>query len=638
VSVLPKYVFAVGAVGLAALSLSPAASAQDVSVPKEEYREPAKQYSPYVEDRYPQNVYFGDTHLHTSWSADAGMAGATLGPETAYRVARGEVVESQTGQTFKLIRPLDFVVVADHAENLAIADYLNRGDPLVLKSEAGRRWRDYFQSGKGLDAAYEWSAANARGEDLIKSPEMVSRVWESVIKNAERYNEPGVFTTFIGYEWTSGPGSNNLHRNVIFRDGADRTRMVVPFSALDSDDPEDLWAYMKTYEERTGGRVLAIPHNGNLSNGMMFMLETFKGKAFDAGYAQTRSRYEPVVEVTQPKGTGEAHPFLSPDDAFANFEIMDASNLTGTEPKKPEMLKFEYAREALKLGLVEEARLGANPFKFGMIGSTDSHNAIPSTREENWFGKIYFVEPSEHRKDGLFIESSVDPKYSIRDVDLGASGLAAAWATENTREAIWDAFARKEVFATTGTRLRVRVFAGWDFAEDEVSRPDFARQGYARGVPMGGDLTLGAEAPADTTPKFMVRALRDPDGANLDRIQIIKGWLDADGKPQEKIYDIACAGREIVSASCEGDVGSTVNVKDASYTNTIGRAVLGAYWADPDFDPTQRAFYYVRVLEIPTPRWTAYDAKFYNIEMPKGTPMIVQDRAYTSPIWYTPQG
>jgi hypothetical protein len=616
------------------LALLPlAAAAQDISITEENYAPKPRDYSPYVDDHFPQNVYFGDTHLHTSWSADAGMAGATAGPDVAYRAARGEEVESQTGQRFKLIRPLDFVVVADHAENIGVADYLNRGDPLVLESEAGRRWRDYFEAGEGIDAAYEWSAANARGEDVIDSPEMNSRVWESVIANAERYNEPGVFTAFIGYEWTSGPGSNNLHRNVIFRDGPDRTRRVVPFSAFDSDDPEDLWAYLRGYEEDTGGRVLAIPHNGNLSNGLMFMLETFAGEPFDEDYARTRARYEPVVEVTQPKGTSEAHPFLSPDDAFAEFELMDAGNLTGTVAKENEMLRTEYAREALKLGLGEEARIGVNPYKFGMIGSTDSHNAIPSTREENWFGKIHFVEPSEHRKDGVFIESSVDPSLSLYDVDLGASGLAAVWATENTREAIWDAFARREVFATTGSRIRVRVFGGWDFAEDEVSRPDFARAGYARGVPMGGDLRPGPEGAA---PNFMIRALRDPDGANLDRIQIIKGWLDASGETHERIWDVACADREIVDGACDGEVGNTVELANASWTNTIGRAVLGAYWTDPEFDPAQKAFYYVRVLEIPKPRWTAYDAKFFNIEMPEGTPMTVQDRAYTSPIWFTP--
>jgi hypothetical protein len=609
--------------------------AQEFTLHEDDYPEQKEKYSPYVDQHFPQNVYFGDTHLHTSWSADAGLAGATLGPEFAYRVARGEAVTSQTGLPFKLIRPLDFVVVADHSENLGIYDYLERGDPILKASENGRKWLEYFQAGEGIKAAYEWSAFNAEGKDPIDSSEMQSQVWERVIANAEKYNEPGVFTAFIGYEWTSGPGSNNLHRNVIFRDGGERAQQVVPFSAFNSDDPEDLWSYLDTYEETTGGRVLAIPHNGNLSNGMMFMLETFAGKRFNRDYAERRQRFERVVEVTQPKGTGEAHPLLSPDDEFADFELMDKSNLTGTVAKTPEMIKTEYAREALKLGLAEEARLGVNPFKFGMIGSTDSHNAIPSTREENWFGKIHFVEPSPHRRDGYFIESSVDPSYSIRDIDLGASGLAAVWATENTREAIWDAFARREVFATTGTRLRVRLFAGWDFEEAEVQRPDFAEQGYTRGVPMGGDLRRGPEGAA---PTFMVRALRDPDGANLDRIQIIKGWLDEDGDTQERIYDVAVSGGRSIGPDgrCREPVGNTVDVANATYTNDIGAAVLAAYWRDPDFDPDHRAFYYVRVIEIPTPRWTAYDAKYFDIDMPEGTAMEVTDRAYTSPIWYTP--
>ena len=609
--------------------------AQEFTIHEDDYPESEDKYSPYVDQYFPQNVYFGDTHLHTSWSADAGLAGATLGPEFAYRVARGEAVTSQTGLPFKLIRPLDFVVVADHSENMGIYDYLERSDPILKSSENGRKWLEYFQAGEGIKAAYEWSAFNAEGKDPIDSPEMQSQVWERVIANAEKYNEPGVFTAFIGYEWTSGPGSNNLHRNVIFRDDGDRARQVVPLSAMDSDDPEDLWSYLDAYEKKTGGRVLAIPHNGNLSNGMMFMLETFAGKRFNRDYAERRQRFERVVEVTQPKGTGEAHPLLSPDDEFADFELMDKSNLTGTVAKTPEMIKTEYAREALKLGLAEEARLGVNPFKFGMIGSTDSHNAIPSTREENWFGKIHFVEPSPHRRDGYFIESSVDPSYSIRDIDLGASGLAAVWATDNTREAIWDAFSRREVFATTGTRLRVRVFAGWDFEAAEVKRPDFAEQGYARGVPMGGDLRKG---PGGAAPTFMVRALRDPDGANLDRIQIIKGWLDDDGDTKERIYDVAVSGGRSIGPDgrCQEPVGNTVDVANATYTNDIGAAVLSAHWKDPDFDPDQRAFYYVRVIEIPTPRWTAYDAKYFGIDMPEGTAMEVTDRAYTSPIWYTP--
>lgn len=623
--------FAVAA--LVCLIAPPAFSQGDNHVSEDEYEVPKVPYSPYANDYYPQNAYFGDTHLHTAWSADAGMAGATLGPEEAYKVSRGEKIQSQAGGPIKLLRPLDFVVVADHAENLGLSDYLQRGDPLVRQSETGRRWADMMKEGNGYDAFIEWVDGNGRSEDKIDSPEMMASVWEQVIQNAERYYEPGVFTTFIGFEWTSGPGGNNLHRNVIFRDGRERTRQVLPFSTYDSDNPEDLWAYMKDYEARSGGRALAIPHNGNLSNGMMFMLETFDGEPFDSDYATTRAMYEPLVEVTQPKGTGEAHPLLSPDDAFADFEIIDASNLSGSEAKKPEMLRTEYAREALKLGLAEEERIGVNPYKFGMIGSTDAHNAIPSTREENWFGKAYIVEPTPHRRDGVLIESQVDPSLSIYDIDLGASGLAAVWATENTREAIWDAMKRREVFATTGTRLRVRVFGGWDFSEDTVLRPDFAREGYARGVPMGGDLL---ERPDGGTPKFMVRALRDPDGANLDRIQIVKGWLDAGGETQEKIWDVACAGREIVEDACDGDVGNTVDIADASWTNSIGEAALGGFWEDPEFDPAQKAFYYVRAIEIPTPRWTAYDAKFFGIDMPDGTPMTVQDRAFTSPIWYTP--
>jgi hypothetical protein len=342
-----------------------------------------------------------------------------------------------------------------------------------------------------------------------------------------------------------------------------------------------------------------------------------------------------VVEVTQPKGTSEAHPFLSPDDNFAEFELIDKGNLSGSQAKTNEMLKFEYAREALKRGLAFEDSLGANPFKFGMIGSTDAHGGLASTEEENWWGKANVVEPSPERYKDVLIKSLVDDKLSIQAIDLGASGLAAVWARENTRESIWDAFKRREVYGTTGGRMLVRVFAGWDFKPDEVDLPDFAEQGYDRGVPMGGDLSA---APAGTAPKFLIRALRDADGANLDRIQIEKGWLDAEGKTHERIYDVACAGRTVTDeGACEKPVGSSVNIENATYTNTIGAPLLTAYWEDPNFDPSQRAFYYVRVIEIPKPRWTAYDQKFYDIKMPEGTKLTVQDRAYTSPIWYTPQ-
>jgi len=617
---------------IAGLSLTVPLFAQDVAPERDKYDAPKKEYSPYVGDHFPTNVYFGDTHLHTSWSSDIGMAGATLGPDVAYRVSRGETVTSQLGWQVKLIRPLDFVVVADHAENLGLADFISRSDPILLANPTGKRWHDMVKAGDGYDAFLEWLRGDDR--DQINEPKMVQTVWARVVENADKYYVPGVFTTFTGFEWTSMPGGNNLHRVVIFRDGADKTSQVLPFSQYDSHDAEDLWDYMDRYQENTGGRALAAAHNGNLSNGLMFDTKTYTGKPLSRAYAEKRMSFEPIYEVTQQKGDGEAHPLLSPDDEFADFETLAKGNLSGKAAKTPDMLPKEYARSALKEGLRLEKELGANPFKFGMIGSTDNHTALPTTREENNFSKAPFVEPNAERAFHALVKGD-KPELSILVADVGASGLAAVWARENTREAIWDAMARKEVYATTGTRLLVRVFGGWDFEADEVHRPDFARAGYRRGVPMGGDLTDG---PRGKAPSFMVRAVRDPDGANLDRIQVIKGWLDSEGEIHERIYDVAVSdGRKIGNdGRCKTPVGNTVDVADASYTNTVGDPFLAAHWTDPNFDPKLRAFYYVRVIEIPTPRWTAYDAKFFNVEMPEGTAMQLQDRAYTSPIWYTP--
>jgi hypothetical protein len=610
-----------------------AALAQDLVPAQDEYQAPKREYSPYPDDHFPNRVLFGDTHLHTAWSTDAGMIGGTLGPDVAYRISRGETVTSHLGWRVKLIRPLDFLVVADHAENLGLADFIERSDPIILGNETGKKWHDMVKAGNGYDAFIEWLRAGET--DLIKEPGMAESVWSRVVENAEKYNQPGVFTAFIGYEWTSHPGGNNMHRVVVFRDGADKAGQVLPFSQYDSVDPEDLWATLADYEATTGGRVLAIPHNGNLSNGLMFDPEkTYSGGLITKSYVDTRIRFERLVEVTQQKGDGETHPLLSPDDAFADFETLDAANLNGTVAKTPDMLPKEYAREALKQGLRLEKEVGTNPYKFGMVGSSDNHTALPTTREENNFSKASFVEPSAERYEHPLIVAP-DPKNSINLKDVGAAGLAAVWARENTRESIWDAMARKETYATTGTRMRVRVFGGWDFAAEEVTRPDFARSGYARGVPMGGDLTA---APEGRTPRFMIRALRDPDGANLDRIQIIKGWMDVKGKLHERVYDVAVSdGREINAEGVATEpVGDTVNVEDASYTNAIGDALLMGYWVDSDFDPAERAFYYVRVLEIPTPRWPAYDAKFFGIDMPDDVRMKLQERAYTSPIWYTP--
>jgi hypothetical protein len=359
------------------------------------------------------------------------------------------------------------------------------------------------------------------------------------------------------------------------------------------------------------------------------------GKPISKEYAAKRALWEPLMEVVQMKGDSEAHPFLSTDDEFADFETWDFGNAgSPTTAKKDSMLQFEYARSALKWGLKHEQKLGVNPFKFGMVGGTDTHVSLSATREENYFGKLPNLLPGPKRTEEAMVMKS-DGTAACFSWQTSAAGLTGVWARENTRESLFNAMARKEVYATTGTRIRVRVFAGWDFQPDEVERPDFAKQGYARGVPMGSDLP---PAPDGDAPTFMVRAMRDPDGANLDRVQVIKGSVDAKGNMQERIFDVAVSdGRQIgEDGRCKEQVVSTVDIKNATYGNSIGDALLMAHWEDPDFDPEERAFYYVRVIEIPTPRWTAYDAARFGIKMPDEIPMTVQDRAYTSPIWYTP--
>lgn len=592
-------------------------------------------YSPFVDRHVPDTVLWGDTHLHSSYSFDAGFFGNTLPPEDAYRFARGEEVTSSTGQRVKLIRPLDFLVVADHAEYFGMSDLMAKGDPVLKEDPVTDRWYKMRQGTQeeSMQAFYEGVESVSTAKNLVKNPAMQRTAWDKTLEFAEQYNDPGKFTSLIGWEWSALPNGNNLHRVVILRDGANRAEQVIPFSAFDSQDPEDLWAFLQRYEEKTGGRALAIAHNGNWGTGLMFGLEKIEGGKIDAPYAETRSRWEPVYEVTQIKGDGETHPFLSPNDEFADFGTWDKGDIGGRNVITKEMLPGQYARSALRRGLQQEAKLGVNPFKFGMIGSTDAHTSLATTREDNSFGKNPPSEPAASRWNHVFMKGEKEGTTYYNWETL-ASGLAAVWARENTRESIWDAFKRKEVYATTGSRMTVRVFGGWDFSADEVERPDFADRGYAGGVPMGGDLTA---APEGKAPTFLIRALRDPDNANLDRIQIIKGWLKDNGETEERIYDVACSdGRSIVDRRCERPVGSTVNVAEASYTNTIGDPLLTGYWKDPDFSPDQRAFYYVRVLEIPKPSWLAYDAKRYGVEMSDEVPMIVQDRAYTSPIWYSP--
>jgi hypothetical protein len=594
-------------------------------------------YSPYVDRVIPRQVFFGDTHHHSSYSVDSGMFGNTLGPDQSFRFARGEEVVSSSGIRAKLIRPLDFLVVSDHAEYLGLSKLLAEADPELLATEAGAEW--YANLQEGGEAAWLAAVGMMRdfteGNERVKNPELKRSIWDNVVDIASDFNQPGVFTAFNGYEWSSAPYGNNLHRVVVFRDGPEKVKQVLPFSAFDSLEPEGLWEYMADYESKTGGQVLAIPHNPNISNGAMFAETKSNGQPVDRAYAQMRARWEPLLEVTQMKGDSEAHPLLSPEDEFADYETWDFGNAAApTVPKTDSMLQHEYARPTLKAGLRFEQELGVNPFKLGMIGSTDNHVSLSTTREENFFGKLPSLEPRPDRINDAFIKNA-DGTPAALSWESPASGLAAVWARENTRESLFDSMVRKEVYATTGTRITVRVFAGWDFEASEVRRPDFADRGYARGVPMGGDLSA---APKGTAPTFMIRALRDPDGANLDRIQVIKGWLDGNGDTQERIYDVAVSdGRKIgKDGRCTAAVGSTVDIARATYDNSIGDAMQTAYWADPDFDPDERAFYYVRVIEIPTPRWTAYDARRFGTEMPPEVRMTVQDRAYTSPVWYTP--
>ena len=598
-------------------------------------------YSPYAGRNFPTQPFFGDTHLHTAFSMDSGAFGARLTPRDAYRFARGEEVTSSTGQPVKLSRPLDFLVVADHSDGFGFFPQLMGGDPELLATPQGRKWYDQIKGGQGAEAAMDIivSFSNNKMPKGFPFPgtHAYRSAWQEVINAAEGYNNPGRFTAFIGYEWTSNTAGNNLHRNIIFRGNGAQASLVEPYTTLKpfgSDNPEDLWKWMEATQEKTGSEVLAIAHNGNLSNGLMFpMIEAF-GKNIDRNYAETRAKWEPLYEITQTKGTGEAHPYLSPNDEFANFEIWDKGNLDGSVAKNKDMLEYEYARSALKNGLMLEAKLGINPYKFGLIGSSDAHTGLAAMEEDNFFGKTTPQEPSAERMTKTFFKN---PKtgVTIMDWEVSASGYAAVWATENTREAIFDAMKRRETYATTGPRMAVRLFGGWDFEPSDANNRMPAAIGYAKGVPMGGDLS---SAPKGKSPTFIAAALKDAIGANLDRIQIIKGWVDKDGKTQERIYDVAVSGgRKIESdGRCKTTVGSTVDVENATWTNTIGAPELISVWKDPDFDPALRAYYYVRVLEIPTPRWTAYDAKRFGTKPLPGTTMTLQERAYTSPIWYTP--
>ena len=601
-------------------------------------------YSPNADLAYPDLLLFGETHLHSALSADAGGGGTSLMPADVYRFARGEQVTSNTGQQAKLGRPYDFIALTEHTDGMGSITDILRGAPNIMADEQGRKYHEEFNAGgeRARQASYDLIKQFSQG---TLSPALnyqpgnpgYTRTWETLVHTAEDFNEPHRFTTLIAYEWTSLIAGNNLHRNVIFRDGPERTLQMEPMTMTPpygSPNPRDLWKWLQNYEDKTGGKVLAIPHNGNLSNGIMFPLQDdfADGAPFDQSYAETRQKWERLVEVGQTKGDSETHPNLSPDDEFADYESWDWANLDLTQKKTPEMMAGEYTRSALKRGLSFQKQLGVNPYKMGFVGGSDIHTGLTTADDNNFFGAFAWMEPDPGRAT-MVAKKNDDLGISYKGWQYATPGPTAVWAHANTREAIFDAMQRRETYATTGPRIRVRFFGGYGFDDSDIKQRDIASVGYAKGVPMGGDLP----AADGESPSFIIAALRDPDGANLDRVQVIKGWLDDNGVSQEKVYDVAWSGDRKFSGDGKlPPVGDTVDLSVPTWTNTIGAPELSVHWQDPDFDASTMAFYYVRVLEIPTPRWTAYDQVRYGLDLPDEIRLKTQERAYTSPIWYSP--
>ncbi len=607
----------------------------------------------------PTRVFFGDTHVHTSYSFDAYLLrNQTADPDTAYRYAKGlPVIHPYHRARLQIETPLDFLVVADHAEYMGLMRAIRTGTAQHEKLgpiDSIKRWIAIYLLNRAIDNPEKGVAffdsliakpAKNPGGNPLEDPNYKAPgggqgsifgdttatetiAWHEIIAAAERHNEPGRFTTLMGWEWSSIPTGANLHRVVFTPDGADKARQFLPFGCDQSEYPEDLWQWLSDTEARTGTRFVAIPHNSNISKGYMFAETTLRGKPITADYARTRLSWEPVVEVTQVKGDSETYPTLSPDDEFADFESYKSYIEQESDRNRYVAAAADFIRPALKRGLALEEQIGVNPYKFGLIGSTDTHSGISSFEENNFSGKIPVFSTPETMRRVPHDANRSNGWY------MSASGLAAVWAMANTREEIYAAFKRREVYATTGPRMKVRFFGGWDFGANDVDAENLAVIGYAKGVPMGGDLmrSTGGEA-----PRFLIRAVKDPKGANLDRVQMIKGWIDSSGQPREQVFNVAwSAGRKLDAEGRLPAVGNTVDLTVPSYKNSIGAPELSTLWIDPTFKPDQRAFYYVRVLQIPTPRHSTYDAVALQIPPPEEGPAIIQDRAYTSPIWYTP--
>jgi hypothetical protein len=574
-----------------------------------------------------RNVFWGDLHIHTSFSYDAYTFGVRATPDDAYAYAKGDTILHGIGYPIRASRPLDFAAVTDHAEYLGVPRSRGEADPDPPASlrevlETGSRVRITWNFVKR--ALLEMGSGETRDEVFGGDYADVSlAAWREIVAAAERHDQPGRFTAFIAYEWSSMPGDNNLHRNVVYRSSR---APDYPYSSLDSEDPEDLWRALES-QRGVGMEAIAIPHNGNVSNGLMYDRVTLDGSPMSPGYAEARMKNEPISEILQVKGQSETHPILSSEDEFADFEILDQLLSASGGRSEP---RGSYARYALRTGLELSAAGGFNPYRFGVIGSSDSHNASSSVEEDNYHGKLPLVDGTVGVRLG---ESLLLPKSQNRGLRWSAQGLAAVWAEENTRAALFDAMRRKETYATSGPRITVRFFGGWGFEPELATAPDFVARAYAQGVPMGGSLVPVQGAGA---PRFAVAALKDPLGANLDRVQIVKGWIDAGGASHERIYDVAASGGRVPDADHRvTPVGNTVDVERARYDNSIGAAELSIVWRDPDFDPSREAFYYARVLEIPTPRWSTFDARAMGVPAPE--PATLQERAITSAIWYRPE-
>lgn len=623
-------------VGLTALAFVPESQNKGQAAISSAVAAQESGYLPDANRQYPTRVLWGDEHVHTGWSVDAGVSGAVLSPEDAVRFARGDTVKSNTGQMAKLERPHDWIAVTDHSDGMGTIQEMLAGNPEFLADPTIKKWHDMMGQGpqQAMAATIELVRAQATRTmpKAFMDEKWVKSAWQKTVDIMEKYNEPGKFTAFISYEWTSNALSGeNLHRNVIFRDNGDKTRNLSPLTTWESGDPAKLWAWLADYESRTGGRVLAIPHNGNLSNGRMFEEQQYDGKPLTREWVEARARWEVLLELYQFKGQGEAHPKLSPNDEFANYDLWDTGNLAG-KAKTPEMIRTEYWREALKSGLRLQRTFGTNPFKLGAAGGTDTHTGMSAPEEDNFWGKLKTSEPSAERWDHLFQK---EQSYVRKDWTLSAAGYTGVWATANTRAAIWDAMKRRETYASSGPRFTLRFFGGYHYSPEDARADRIVPAGYSKGVPMGGDLNA---AQRGQVPTFLIAAMKDPRGGNLDRVQIVKGWVDGAGNTHEKVYEAVWSdpGRRKLSGGKLTPVGDTVDAATATYKNSIGAPTLIGRFRDPDFDPKQRAFYYARVIEIPTPRWTAYDSVRFKVRMAPEVPMKHQERAVSSPIWYNP--